>query len=151
MPGPSDWTDLALTALRRAGFRAGGARRQVVELLGREPCAVTALEIDRRLEGVGRASVYRALEQLELLGLAQRVEVGGDATAYERRDPDGGHHHHLICGHCGAILPFADDRLERAIESLDAGDGFTVESHEVVLRGSCVSCSESASRQMTAS
>jgi Fur family transcriptional regulator, ferric uptake regulator len=141
---PSDWTDLALTALRRSGFRTGGARRQVVELLGTEACAVTALEIDRRLKGVGRASVYRALEQLELLGLIQRVEVTGDAAAYERRDPGGEHHHHLVCGRCGVVVPFADDRLERAIESLQAGDGFKVESHEVVLRGSCGSCAEAA-------
>jgi Fur family transcriptional regulator, ferric uptake regulator len=145
---PSDWTDLALTALRRAGFRAGGARRQVVELLGGEPCAVTALEIDRRLDGVGRASVYRALEQLEMLGLVHRVEVGGEAAAYERRDPDGDHHHHLVCGACGALVPFADERLEQAIESLGEGGGFRVESHEVVLRGSCGPCAEAAAARV---
>ena len=144
MQGAADWNALALTTLRRAGFRAGGARLQVVELLGREPCAVTALEIDRRLEGVGRASVYRALEQLEMLGLIQRVEVGGEAAAYERRDPAGEHHHHLVCGRCGAVVPFADERLERAIESLSTGGEFRVESHEVVLRGSCGRCSEAA-------
>ena len=142
--GPEDWSELALTALRRAGFRLGGARRQVVELLGREPCAVTALEIDRRLEGVGRASVYRALEQLELLGLIQRLEVGGEATAYERRDPGGEHHHHLVCGRCGTVVPFADERLERAIESVEGGTEFRVDCLEVVLRGSCGPCAAAA-------
>jgi Fur family ferric uptake transcriptional regulator len=139
-PSHDDWTELALTALRRAGYRAGGARRQVVELLGREECALTALEIDRRLDSVGRASVYRALEQLEQLGLVQRLEVGGEAAGYERRDPGGEHHHHLVCKHCGAVVPFADEELERAIETVSDASAFRVLSHEVVLRGECGAC-----------
>jgi len=143
----NDWTELALTALRRAGYRAGGARRQVIELLGGEECALTALEIDRRLDSVGRASVYRALEQLEQLGLVQRLEVGGEAAGYERRDPGGEHHHHLVCERCGAVVPFADEDLERAIDAVSDASAFRVLSHEVVLRGSCGACAGAKPRQ----
>lgn len=135
-----DWADLALTALARAGYRSGEARRQVVELLGGEQCALTALEIDRRLDSVGRASVYRTLEQLEQLGLVQRLEVGGEAAGYERRDPGGEHHHHLVCERCGAVVPFADQDLERAIDAVSDASAFRVLSHEVVLRGDCGDC-----------
>ena len=82
------WAEQAMRRLGEAGYRSGGSRRQVVELLGGESCAVTALEIDRRLDEVGRASVYRTLEQLEQLHLVQRVEIGGDAAGYERVDPE---------------------------------------------------------------
>ena len=134
------WTEQATARLDEAGFRAGGSRRQVIELLGGEGCALTALEIDRRLEGVGRATVYRTLEQLERLHLVQRVEIGGDAAGYERLDPDGHHHHHLVCEDCGRLAPFASDELEAAIEAVGRRSDFAVAAHDVVLRGSCADC-----------
>lgn len=134
------WTERALSALSEAGFRSGGGRRQVVELLGEEGCALTALEIDKRLPGVGRATVYRALEQLESLGLIQRVDVKGDAAGFERVDPGGHHHHHIVCEQCGRLVAFEDDRLEQAILALAERPDFKVSSHEVTLRGECSSC-----------
>jgi Fur family ferric uptake transcriptional regulator len=134
------WTERALSALAEAGFRSGGGRRQVVELLGEEGCALTALEIDKRLPGVGRATVYRALEQLEGLGLIQRVDVKGDAAGFERVDPSGHHHHHIVCEQCGRLVAFEDDRLEQAIIALAERPDFKVSSHEVTLRGECSSC-----------
>jgi Fur family transcriptional regulator, ferric uptake regulator len=136
------WSEEALAALSEAGFRSGGGRRQVVELLERQGCALTALEIDRKLRGVGRATVYRALEQLEGLGLIQRVDVGADAAGYERVDPDGHHHHHIVCERCGRVVAFEDERLEKAINALGRRPDFKVSSHEVTLRGECASCQD---------
>lgn len=115
----------------------------MVELLGRESCALTALEIDRRLKGVGRATVYRALDQLERLGLIQRVDLGGDAAGYERVDPSGRHHHHIVCEHCGRVVAFEDEGLEKAIVALAKRPDFAVSSHEVTLRGKCSRCAPS--------
>ena len=134
------WDAHALEALCAAGYRSGEARRRVVEILGRQSCALTALEIDRQLDGVGRASVYRALDQLEELRLVQRVDLGGDAAGYERLDPSGGHHHHIVCGTCGRVEPFSDSRLERAIDAVGRNSSFEVAEHEVVLRGTCLRC-----------
>lgn len=133
------WAERASQQLSRAGYRSGGARRQVVELLAGEGCALTALEIDRRLDSVGRASVYRTLEQLEQLRLVQRVEIGGDAAGYERIDPDE-HHHHLVCERCGRLTPFSSGDLEEAIEAIGRRAGFQIEAHDVVLRGTCEHC-----------
>jgi Fur family ferric uptake transcriptional regulator len=133
----SEWVEHALAELRSAGHRSGGARRRVVELLGHEDCALTALEIDARLESVGRASVYRALEQLEELRLIQRVDLGADAAGYERVNLGGRHHHHLVCERCGRVVPFEDAGLERAIRHLSSRLGFEVEGHDVTLRGRC--------------
>jgi Fur family ferric uptake transcriptional regulator len=133
------WSEEATGRLNEAGFRAGAARRQVIELLAGERCAVTALEIDRRLPSVGRASVYRTLEQLEQLGLVHRVDVGGEGVAFERNDP-GGHHHHMVCVRCGRLVPFEDPDLERAIHRVGEGAEFEVVSHDVLLRGVCPRC-----------
>jgi len=130
-----------MSRLDEAGYRSGAARRQVVELLSHERCAVTALEVDRRLAAVGRASVYRTLEQLERLRLVQRVDIGGDAAGYERLDPDE-HHHHFVCEDCGTLFPFSNEELERAIETIGRRTDFNVAAHDVVLRGSCAACSE---------
>lgn len=65
----TQWAEHALAALADAGYRRGGARTAVVEALAEHDCAVTALDLEEELRGrdvaVGRASVYRALEQLE--------------------------------------------------------------------------------------
>ena len=113
----------------------------MVDLLGSAECALTALEIDRRIDSVGRASVYRTLDRLEQLQLIQRVEVGGDAAGYERVDP-AAHHHHLVCQECGRLSPFTSERLEEAIEAVARHSNFAVVSHDVVLRGTCPACSQ---------
>jgi Fur family ferric uptake transcriptional regulator len=138
-----DWAETAIRRLEEAGYRSGAARREVVELLAAEVCAVTALEIDRRLDSVGRASVYRTLDQLERLHLVHRVEIGGDAAGYERVDPEQ-HHHHLVCEECGRLSPFADPSLERAIEAVSRATEFEISAHDVVLRGRCPDCKVAA-------
>lgn len=138
------WAQTARGRLNKAGFRAGAARRQVIELLDGESCAVSALEIDRRLPSVGRASVYRTLEQLEQLGLVNRVDVGGEVVAFERNDP-GGHHHHMVCTRCGRLVPFSDPGLERAIAGIGERAEFEITAHDVLLRGICPRCSERSS------
>jgi Fur family transcriptional regulator, ferric uptake regulator len=140
----TSWAEHALAALQRAGYRRGGARTAVVEALARHDCAVTALDLDdelrRRKPPVGRASVYRALEQLEQLGLLQRLEVSRGTAGYERVDPDGEHHHHAICRNCGRLIPFEDRSLERAIDKVSDEISFDVTDHDVILRGLCERC-----------
>lgn len=137
------WTETAIQRLDEAGYRSGASRRKIVELLGKERCAVTALELDRRLDSVGRATVYRTLDQLEQLHLVHRVEIGGDAAGYERVDPDQ-HHHHLVCEQCGHLAPFSDPSLEQAIEAISRNADFEVAAHDVVLRGICPDCKTAA-------
>lgn len=134
-----NWSTHATQCLDEAGHRSGRARRQVVELLAGADCALTALEIDRRIDSVGRASVYRTLERLEQLRLVQRVDIGGDTAGYERVDPSD-HHHHLVCQDCGRLSPFTSDELEGAIEEVGRRSGFALASHDVVLRGTCPEC-----------
>ena len=141
---PQEWVAHAHATLEREGFRRGGARQAVIDALAGERCAVTALELDDRLRDsgrrVGRASVYRALEQLVGLGLAHRLDLGTETARYERTDPGGEHHHHMVCDTCGKVLPFADDALERAVTRVSGGRGFEVRDHEIVLHGACGAC-----------
>lgn len=147
--GEQRWAEHALDRLREAGLRRGGARRAVVETLARHDCAVTALEIEDELRSradraVGRASVYRALDQLEGLGLVQRfAHLSRGTASYERVDPGGHHHHHAICRVCGRVEPFEDGALESAIGRIEGEIPFEVSDHDVVLRGRCDRCARS--------
>ena len=138
------WAERALDALQGAGLRRGGARTAVIEALAGHDCAVTALDLEEELRKneveVGRASVYRALEQLEQLGLVQRIEVARGTAGYERVDPTGHHHHHAICRDCGRMVPFEDPSLERALDKVAGTMSFDVTEHDVVLRGRCERC-----------
>lgn len=140
----SEWAEHAQAALRSAGLRRGGARTAVIEALAGHACAVTALELDdelrRRKPPIGRASIYRALEQFEQLGLVRRIETARGIASYERIEPGGQHHHHAICRDCGHMETFEDSELERAIGRVSDSISFEVSEHDVVLRGRCENC-----------
>jgi Fur family ferric uptake transcriptional regulator len=140
----ADWVKHALETLADAGYRKGGARSAVVELLGRQSCALTARDIDDRLHSggntVGRASVYRTLETLTDLKLVTKLELGRGEAHYEPSLPSGEHHHHLVCDRCGRVTPFEDPELERTLAKLCQRVSYTVDEHDVVLHGQCRDC-----------
>ena len=139
-----EWVERANEAMREEGHRSGGARGAVVALLARQDCCLSAHEIAEQLRaggsGVGMASVYRALEVLDGLGLVQRVDTGEGGTRYEPVVPGGHHHHHVVCERCGRVAAFEDDRLEEAIERLGRRLRHDVSGHEVMIRGACPRC-----------
>jgi Fur family ferric uptake transcriptional regulator len=138
------WSEHTLGVLREAGFRSGGARRAVVDLLGRQRCCATAQEIHEATRRAGRpvgiASVYRVLDLLSELGLVQRVDVGDQAARYEPAGPGGDHHHHVVCDDCGKVEAWQDEGLERAVDRVAGKVGYRVAGHDVVLRGICADC-----------
>ena len=142
----AQWSEHASQRLSGAGYRRGGARQAVIELLDEQACALSALDIEDALRArdgrrVGRASIYRVLDELVTLDLLSRVEVGDGLARYEPQRPhDHEHHHHLVCDGCGRLTPFQDDALEKAIRGLAARVAFDVSDHDVTLHGCCESC-----------
>jgi Fur family ferric uptake transcriptional regulator len=140
----SGWARDAEAALAEAGHRRGGARTAIIELLGEQHCALSAAEIQEQLQHRGReasrASIYRVMEELERIGLLDRVEVGAGTSRFEPARGAAEHHHHIVCERCGRLEPFSDAGLERAIERVSERLAVEVSEHEIVLRGSCRSC-----------
>jgi Fur family transcriptional regulator, ferric uptake regulator len=138
------WSEHVHTVLARAGHQRGGARERIIDLLARQPCALSAVEIEDRLraEGppVGRASIYRVLELLVEHGLVERMAVGQGQARFESIDPSGEHHHHLVCEQCGKLVAFDDPGLEREIHRVSERLGVRVEHHDILLRGACKKC-----------
>jgi Fur family ferric uptake transcriptional regulator len=139
-----DWTRHARDTLARDGYRLSAPRSAVVETLASLGCSVTAKEIADRLhergQAVGVASIYRTLDLLDRLRLARRVDSAEGVARYEPIDPSGDHHHHIVCESCGAVVAFEDRELETAIDQLSRRVAYSIDTHDVTLRGRCPSC-----------
>lgn len=155
MAGPSPatrerrdrWLAFAEERLAAAGLRAGAARTAVVETLATDGhCLISAQALADALPAGGAgsvASVYRALEQLHELGLVRRVIGDDGVTRFEIADPAGGHHH-LVDPESGAVRPFVDAGVERAVREAARRLGVALDGYDLVLRGRPVAAADVA-------
>jgi len=109
------------------------------------PRALVDVALDRRSSfTLELAQPRRKLAQraaaVSDFGFLQRIELGDGITRYEPADQSGHHHHHVVCGSCGKVDAFEDDRLEQALRRVERRTGYAVAAHEVVLRGTCRDC-----------
>ena len=138
------WSQRAKEQLAANGYRAGGARMAVVDLLASEGGCLEAEEIVTRLRArgrkVGTASVYRALALLVDLGLVHKLALPQAPVRFELVMPGGEHHHHLVCVSCDVTVPFSDAGLEVAVAEISRHAAFEVQAHDVTLHGLCEDC-----------
>jgi len=89
----------------------------------------------RRVNGLGVATVYRAVGALLDEGWIEPVEIPGEPARYERSDK--GHHHHFQCEKCDRAFDVAGclDNLRKL-----APPSFRVKQHSVTLYGLCAAC-----------
>lgn len=128
------WLAHTGAVLSAAGLRASAGRTAVIELLAREACLLSGQEIIDRLRGrASAATVYRALDTLHAHGLVRRFDAADGASRFERADPSGEHHHHVVYDD-GTLEPFADAQIERAIVELADRLALELTGHDVVLR-----------------
>ncbi|HEY1555691.1 MAG TPA: transcriptional repressor [Kofleriaceae bacterium] len=93
------------------------------------------VKVRKRQPKVGYATVYRTLKLLVDSGLAVERQFGDGQARFE---VVGDHHDHLICVHCGLILEFEDDEIERLQDRIATRLGnFTVLRHRHELYGLC--------------
>src|SRR3984893_1893466 len=125
--------------LDEEGLRLTGRRELVVQAIADKPGSFTpeALVDELRPNGIGRATVYRALELLERLGVLTRVHLG---ACHAFTVCDEGHHHHLLCSSCNAVVPVDATVIESEIQKLATRLQFRVETHTLEFAGRCADC-----------
>jgi Fur family ferric uptake transcriptional regulator len=137
-----DMTDVWTEALDRSGHFVTEPRRRVAALLADRGGHFTAEDVVREAKGrrlaVGRATVFRALELFEELGLVERLDLPNGSHAYVVCAPS--HHHHIVCTSCGRTENVGDLGLERIADEVAARTGFALDSHRIELYGLCPSC-----------
>jgi Fur family ferric uptake transcriptional regulator len=128
-----------LRRLSDEGLRVTGQRETVVRAVAEKPGAFNpeGLVDELRPGGIGRATVYRALELLEKRGMLSRIHMDGchGYTVCEE-----GHHHHLICNTCSKVVPIDAGAIEEAIRKLAQDMHFRLASHTLEFSGTCNAC-----------
>ena len=135
---PDSWAE----ALDRSGHFATEPRRRIAALLAEHGDHFTAAQVvseaKRRRPAVGRATVFRALELFEQLGLVERLDLPNGNHAYVVCQPS--HHHHVVCTECGRTENVGDLGLEQVADAVSTRTGFSLDSHRIELYGLCPSC-----------
>ncbi len=115
-------------------------RRAVLEAVAASSARFTAHELYERARRIhpklGLATIYRTLELLQQTG-SVRPLAGAGGPGYIRCHP--GHHHHLVCLSCGTVEETELCAAPPASE-LKRRYGFTPETHEVDIFGTCARC-----------
>jgi Fe2+ or Zn2+ uptake regulation protein len=138
-----------ITALDEAGYFVTEPRRVVARMVAERDSHFTANELvgeaKRARLGVGRATVFRALELFEQLGLVERLDLPNGEHAYvvcQRA-----HHHHVICTRCGRSAEVGDLGVQSIAAEVESETGFALDSHRIELFGLCPACRQSAAVQ----
>ncbi len=89
--------------------------------------------------GLGIATVYRNLKALQVEGWIVQVDLPGQPSRWEIA-PEG-HHHHFLCRTCDKLYEIhaCPQGLMRLLPQ-----GYTLEEHDILLRGQCDDCTENA-------
>lgn len=96
-------------------------------------------ELRKQDESIGLATVYRTLNQMAEGGELDCIRTPDGQAAY--RHCSSGHHHHLICRHCGRAVEITPPSFEQWIARVADENGFTNLDHEFELFGRCANCS----------
>jgi Fur family ferric uptake transcriptional regulator len=131
-----------IETLDRAGYRLTTPRRAVADLVAGREGHFTAAELVEETRqqhpGIGRATIFRALDLFASLNLVERVDLPDGDHAYVTCDAV--HHHHAICTRCGRALDVGDLGLAQVLGEIGERLGFRITSHRLELFGICPSC-----------
>jgi Fur family ferric uptake transcriptional regulator len=148
MTGASAPANGLVGALEDAGYRLTEPRRAVAEMIAGRDGHFTAAELvdeARTLHpGLGRATVFRALDLFASLNLVERVDLPAGDHAYVACEQ--AHHHHAICTRCGRSLDVDDSGLAAVLADIGRRSGFRVSAHRLELFGLCAACQAETSR-----
>lgn len=98
-------------------------------------------ELRKRGEGIGLTTVYRTLQTLADSGTVDVLRTDTGESVYRRCSS--GHHHHLVCRHCGYTVEVEGPTVEQWAKSTADTHGFTDVSHTVEIFGTCQTCAAS--------
>ena len=116
--------------------RMSAHTRTVLSVLAERRCHLTAEEILERVDGIGTATVYRALDSLAESGRIRRLSLGKKSAVYEyTRDA----HMHFVCSECGGVYDIPAD-LSGIVREAAGCSGHRADWSEITAHGLCGAC-----------
>ncbi len=129
-------------ALAQHGLKLTRPRLAIVQVLSEGASHLSAQEIweaARALyQPLGRATAFRTLNQMAELGVVRPLYLGSSELRYML--VEGGHHHHMVCMQCGAVVELPGCPLTSLAEEAVVATGFEITGHLVEFFGVCHEC-----------
>lgn len=130
--------------LHELGYRLTPQRIMILEAVEQADDHISAediyIQVRNRYQYMNISTVYRTLELLDKLGLVIKTDFGEGRVKYHPTDK--GHHHHLVCQQCGAIIDIDESTLSRLQDVLFARYRFSASLRHVAIFGLCENCRE---------
>ena len=130
--------------LHELGYRLTPQRIMILEAVEQADSHISAEDIYTQVHDkypyINISTIYRTLELLETLGLVIKTDFGEGRVRYHPADK--GHHHHLVCQKCGAIIDIDESTLARLQDVLLAKYNFSASLKHIAIFGFCGSCKE---------
>ncbi|HEY59204.1 MAG TPA: transcriptional repressor [Anaerolineae bacterium] len=131
-----------LQKLQESGQRLTRQRRVIIYVLLNSERALEPIEVydlgRKTYPKLGLVTVYRTLENLEDIGLLQKVHQPQGCNRYIKAA--NGHQHLLICSSCGKVKYFDGFDLKPQFNRVGDSLGFHIHDHWLQLFGTCRQC-----------
>ncbi len=128
--------------LSKQGYRLTPQRLMILSAIENSDNHISAEEIYAQIvakyPNVNISTVYRTLELLKRLGLVTETDLGEGRVRYHPAEK--GHHHHLICQECGAIIDLDESLLAPFKGALLREYKFIADLRHLAILGRCVKC-----------
>ncbi len=133
-----------VSKLSEQGYRLTPQRLMILSAIENSDNHISAEEIYAQVvakyPNVNISTVYRTLELLKGLGLVTETDLGGGRVRYHPADK--GHHHHLVCQECGAIIDL-DELVLASLKSVLLREyKFIADLRHLAIFGRCMNCSK---------
>jgi len=131
-----------ISKLTEQGYRLTPQRMMILSAIENSDDHISAEEIYAQIVAkyphVNISTVYRTLELLKRLGLVTETDFGEGRVRYH---PGGkGHHHHLVCQECGAIIDLDESILSPLKSALLREYKFSADLRHMAIFGRCANC-----------
>jgi Fur family transcriptional regulator, ferric uptake regulator len=147
---PSPLKELTLEAivdlLREQGMRITGSRLQILRcmLVAERPLSLDEIQEQCCHQDVSpdHATVFRVMNLLEKLKIAQKVNLNRSCSYFELLDPKQ-HYDHIVCTECGRITLMIDScPVEKYERTIAKQYGYSELRHSLEFYGICPDCTE---------
>ena len=130
--------------LSKQGYRLTPQRIMILSAIENSDNHISAeeiyVQIVAKYPNVNISTVYRTLELLKRLGLVTETDLGEGRVRYHPAEQ--GHHHHLVCRECGAIIDLDESLLTPLKSALLQEYKFNADLRHLAILGRCVNCSK---------
>ena len=130
--------------LTEQGYRLTPQRIMILSAIENSDHHISAEEIYAQIVAkyphVNISTVYRTLELLERLSLVTKTDLGEGRVRYHSAEK--GHHHHLVCRECGAIVDLDESLLAPLKSALLREYEFIADLKHLAFLGRCLKCSK---------